>query len=91
MGTKDFEIMPNTCGELKEAIEQCTVKDIYTKDDVVAMLTDIRDEIANNYLIDTDRGKIISGTLPNFKAEKLLNKINNEIDKFKGNNNETHD
>ena len=34
-----------TCGELKEAIELCTVKDIYTKDDVVAMLTELQLEI----------------------------------------------
>ena len=34
-----------TCGELKEAIELCTVKDIYTKADMVAMLTDIQLEI----------------------------------------------
>lgn len=27
-----------TCGELKEAIELCTVKDIYTKADMVAMI-----------------------------------------------------
>lgn len=30
-----------TCGELKEAIELCTVKDIYTKEDLVAMLEEI--------------------------------------------------
>lgn len=34
-----------TCGELKEAIELCTVKDIYTKADMVAMLTEIQLEI----------------------------------------------
>lgn len=34
-----------TCGELKEAIELCTVKDIYTKADVVAMLEEIQLEI----------------------------------------------
>lgn len=34
-----------TCGELKEAIELCTIKDIYTKDDLVAMLTEIQLEI----------------------------------------------
>lgn len=34
-----------TCGELKEAIEQCTVKDIYTKDDMVAMLEELKKEM----------------------------------------------
>ena len=34
-----------TCGELKEAIELCTVKDIYTKADMVAMLDEISLEI----------------------------------------------
>ena len=34
-----------TCGELKEAIELCTVKDIYTKADMVAMLKEIQSEI----------------------------------------------
>lgn len=34
-----------TCGELKEAIELCTVKDIYTTADMVAMLTEIQLEI----------------------------------------------
>lgn len=34
-----------TCGELKEAIELCTVKDIYTKADMVDMLTEIETEI----------------------------------------------
>jgi len=33
-----------TCGELKEAIELCTVKDIYTKADVVAMLEEVLSE-----------------------------------------------
>lgn len=31
-----------TCGELKEAIELCTVKDIYTKADMVAMLSELK-------------------------------------------------
>lgn len=34
-----------TCGELKEAIELCTVKDIYTKDDMVVMLEDIKEQL----------------------------------------------
>lgn len=34
-----------TCGELKEAIELCTVKDIYTKADMVAKIDKIRAEI----------------------------------------------
>lgn len=34
-----------TCGELKEAIELCTVKDIYTKADVVDMLDKIKSRI----------------------------------------------
>lgn len=34
-----------TCGELKEAVELCTVKDIYTKDDMVAMLTELQLEV----------------------------------------------
>jgi len=34
-----------TCGELKEAIELCTVKDIYTKADMVAMLEELNLEI----------------------------------------------
>ena len=34
-----------TCGELKEAIELCTVKDTYTKADMVAMLTELLSEI----------------------------------------------
>lgn len=37
-----------TCGELKEAIELCTVKDIYTKDDMVTILTKIQTEIEEN-------------------------------------------
>lgn len=34
-----------TCGELKEAIELCTVKDTYTKADIAAMLEDLSKEI----------------------------------------------
>ena len=34
-----------TCGELKEAIELCTVKDIYTKADMVATIDKIEAEI----------------------------------------------
>lgn len=34
-----------TCGELKEAIELCTVKDIYTNDDIVTMLGDIKEQL----------------------------------------------
>lgn len=34
-----------TCGELKEAIERCTVKDIYTNADMVVMLEDLKSEI----------------------------------------------
>lgn len=34
-----------TCGELKEAIELCTVKDIYTKADMIAMLEELQVEI----------------------------------------------
>lgn len=60
----------------------------YTKADLATMFTDIRDEIASNYLVDIDTGKIIAGTLSNFKAQKLLDRINNEIDKFKENENE---
>ena len=57
----------------------------------MAMLTDIRDEIASNYLIEADTGIIISGILRNFKAQILLDRLKNEIDKLKENNNETHD
>lgn len=39
-----------TCGELKEAIELCTVKDIYTKADMVAMLEDLKLDI--EYCVD---------------------------------------
>lgn len=34
-----------TCGELKKAIELCTVKDIYTKADMVNLLKDLQSEI----------------------------------------------
>ena len=34
-----------TCGELKEVIEACTVKGIYTKADMVAILTELQKEI----------------------------------------------
>lgn len=34
-----------TCGELKEVIEQCTVKDLYTNADIVAMFTEVQTEI----------------------------------------------
>ncbi len=67
-----------------EMIEKETSKvEVFTKADMVAMLEKIKDEITSNYLIDADTGKIISGTLPNFKAQKLLDSINNEIDKLK--------
>jgi len=62
--------------------------EVFTKDEVVAMLTEIKDEIANNYLIDATTGVIISGTLSNFKAQKLLDSINNEINKLKENKDE---
>lgn len=34
-----------TCGELKKAIELCTVKDIYTKADMVTTLTELQQKI----------------------------------------------
>lgn len=77
--------------DLCKVLDNTSTKEVYTKADMVDMLTDIRDEIASNYLIDADTGKIISGILHNFKAQKLLDKINNEIDKFKENKDETHD
>lgn len=57
----------------------------YTKDEVIAMLTEIKDEIASNYLIDATTGVIISGIIPNFKAQELLDNINNKIDKLREN------
>ena len=36
-----------TCGELRKAIELCTVKDIYTKSDVITILTELQQEIEN--------------------------------------------
>ena len=33
-----------TCGELKEAIELCTVKDTFSKDEVITMLTDLKQD-----------------------------------------------
>ena len=47
-----------TCGELKEAIELCTVKDIYTKADMIAILEELNLEIDGmfareiNYTVD---------------------------------------
>lgn len=40
-----------TCGELKKAIELCTVKDVYTKSDVVGIFTELRQEIEENMLV----------------------------------------
>lgn len=37
-----------TCGELKEAIELCTVKDVYAKADLMAILMDILFEVEKN-------------------------------------------
>ena len=34
-----------TCGELKEAIELCTVKDTFSKADMAAMLTELKKDI----------------------------------------------
>lgn len=34
-----------TCGELREAIELSTVKDVYSKADVINMLTELQKEI----------------------------------------------
>ena len=41
-----------TCGELREAIELCTVKDVYTKSDVITILTELQQEIEENVLAD---------------------------------------
>ena len=38
-----------TCGELKEAIELCTVKDTFSKDEVIAILGEIQAQIDDRW------------------------------------------
>lgn len=60
-----------TCGELKEAIELCTVKDIYTKADMVAMLEDLDLQIDESAAY-------------NLEVAKVQRLIRDRINKLKG-------
>ncbi len=64
-----------TCGELKEAIELCTVKDIYTKADLVAMLTDIQSEI-RHFMYDVNPNSSESDYACNYMIDIIQDKIN---------------
>jgi len=77
--------------DLCKVLDNTLTKEVYTKADIVDILTAIRDEIASNYLIEADTGIIILGELRNFEAQILLDNLKNEIDKLKENNDETHD
>ena len=68
------------CGELKEAIELCTVKDVYTKADLVAMLTELQLEIEEqkNRKLTEDECRF------KFGISTASNVIQQKIDKLKG-------
>ena len=61
-----------TCGELKEAIELCTVKDIYTKADMAAMLTELDNKIMEEYIehMEVDWHNIIQQKINALKEDK---------------------
>ena len=65
-----------TCGELKEAIELCTVKDIYTKDDMVAMLTEILTDFDNQ--IEPNSTRIDCESIIEQKIQALEGKSDGE-------------
>lgn len=73
-----------TCGELKEAIELCTVKDTYSKADVVALLEEVAlkfQELTNKYDME-----ILYEKANEFEAD-FNSFINEKIDALKGETN----
>ena len=75
-----------TCGELKEAIDSCTVKDIsvndiYTKADMVDMLTELQKEIEMMSDTVVEPGAV---TVTSWKGmqERICNLVQSKIDKL---------
>ena len=73
-----------TCGELKEAIELCTVKDIYTKADMMAMLTELKTEI---YIMSDTvvEGRTVTITSWSGMQKRICKLIQSKIDNLKEN------
>lgn len=72
-----------TCGELREAVELCTVKDTYTKTDVITILTELQQYIGENVLADNP-----DTLVPFLQArETCVAVIQQKINELKGNAN----
>ena len=69
-----------TCGELKEAIDLCTVKDVYTKDDMVSMFTELNLEIDEMFAREI-----------NYTVDKIQDLIQSKINSLKEDNDRNDD
>lgn len=68
-----------TCGELKDAIELCTVKDIYTKDEVIAMFKEIMLEIEEYSKRQYNMDECISETGIDIIIQDKIDKLQEDI------------